>query len=84
MVISGQGLGEVENGVTISKLLIDRSSKNGGKELAVGDTFVLDRVLTELQVVGIVDEFNIGHVPIVCTPLRKWQEAAYGTAGAGN
>jgi putative ABC transport system permease protein len=73
-VIEGEQLGKVENGVIISKLLVDRG-------LEIGDTFILDRVLTELKVIGIVAEFNIGHVPIVYTPLRKWQEATYGPPG---
>jgi putative ABC transport system permease protein len=73
-VLEGEGLGRVENGVIISQLLVDRGLK-------LGDKFILDRVLTELQVVGIVGEFNIGHVPIVYTPLRKWQEATYGPPG---
>ena len=73
-VIRGEGLGRLENGVIISKLLVDRG-------LDIGDTFILDRVLTELEVVGIVGEHNIGHVPIVYAPLRKWQEATYGPPG---
>ena len=59
--MEGAGLGEVENGVIISQLLVDRG-------LSLGDTFVLDRALTELQVVGIVGEHNIGHVPIIYNP----------------
>jgi len=73
-VNEGVGLGGRENGVIISKLLVNRG-------LQIGDTFILDRVLTELEVVGIVDEFNIGHVPIIYTPMRKWQEATYGPPG---
>lgn len=73
-VLDGEGLGNVENGVIISRLLVDRGLK-------LGDTFILDRVLTELKVIGIVDEYNIGHVPIVYTPMRKWQEATYGPPG---
>jgi putative ABC transport system permease protein len=73
-VLEGEALGRLENGVIITKLLVDRG-------LQLGDTFVLDRVLTELTVVGIVDEYNIGHVPIVYTPMRKWQEATYGPPG---
>jgi putative ABC transport system permease protein len=73
-VLEGEGLGGIENGVIISDLLVQRGLK-------LGDTFILDRVLTELTVVGVVEEFNIGHVPIVYTPLRKWQEAAYGPPG---
>jgi len=73
-VLSGKGLGQPENGVIISELLAERGLK-------VGDHFILDRVQTELEVVGITAEYNIGHVPIVYTPLRKWQEAAYGPPG---
>lgn len=73
-VIAGSGLGDVENGVIISKLLVDRG-------LALGDEFILDRVRTRLTVVGIIEEYNIGHVPIVFAPLRKWQEATYGPPG---
>jgi putative ABC transport system permease protein len=73
-VLEGEALGRMENGVIISKLLVARG-------LQLGDTFILDRVLTELTVVGIVDEYNIGHVPIVYTPMRKWQEATYGPPG---
>ncbi|MGI9290377.1 MAG: ABC transporter permease, partial [Gammaproteobacteria bacterium] len=74
LVIAGEPLGREENGVIISKLLVDRGLK-------LGDTFVLDRALTELKVIGIVEEHNIGHVPIVYTPIRKWQEATYGPPG---
>ena len=73
-VLEGSQLGAEENGVIISRLMVDRG-------LQLGDTFILDRVLTELKVVGIVAEHNIGHVPIVYTPLRKWQEATYGPPG---
>jgi putative ABC transport system permease protein len=73
-VIEGEQLGRLENGVIVSELLVDRG-------LNIGDTFILDRVLTELEVVGIVGEHNIGHVPIIYTPLRKWQEATYGPPG---
>jgi putative ABC transport system permease protein len=79
-VETGSGLGEIENGVIVSHLLIKRA-KAMGKELGIGDSFKLDRALTELTVVGIVHELNIGHVPIVYVPLRKWQEATYGPPG---
>lgn len=73
-VLEGEALGKIENGVIISGLLVERG-------LGLGDTFKLDRALTELKVVGIVEELNIGHVPIVYLPLRKWQEATYGPPG---
>ncbi len=73
-VLEGEQLGNVENGVIISELLVERGLK-------LGDTFKLDRALTELKVIGVVQELNIGHVPIVYTPIRKWQEATYGPPG---
>lgn len=73
-VLEGEALGRLENGVIISELLVDRG-------LGLGDKFILDRVLTELEVVGIVGEHTIGHVPIIYTPIRKWQEATYGPPG---
>ncbi len=79
-VAEGSGLGELENGVIVSHLLIKRAN-DMGRELGIGDSFKLDRALTELTVVGIVHELNIGHVPVIYTPLKKWQEATYGPPG---
>ncbi|MFQ5633712.1 MAG: ABC transporter permease [Gammaproteobacteria bacterium] len=74
-VTSGEQLGGRENGVIISRDLLDDG-------IRIGDTITLDRVLTELVVVGIVDESrNIGHLPVIYAPLRKWQEATYGPPG---
>ena len=73
-VIEGESLGRLENGVIISKALV-----NDG--VAIGDIITLDRVLTELQVVGITGERNIGHLPIIFAALPKWQEATYGPPG---
>jgi len=67
--------GDIENGVVISRGLLD-------KGVDIGDLIVLDRVLTELRVVGVTDEYRaIGHLPIVYAPLAKWQEATYGPPG---
>jgi len=67
--------GEVSNGVVISRGLLD-------KGVDIGDLIILDRVLTELRVVGVTDEYRaIGHVSIVYAPLAKWQEATYGPPG---
>ena len=74
-VEAGEQLGSLENGVIVSRLLVDKDG------LEIGDTIVLDRVLTELKVIGITDERNIGHIPIVYAPLPKWQEATYGPPG---
>ena len=73
-VSRGEQLGRLENGVIISSKLVE-------KGIDIGDSFILDRVLTELEVVGVTDEHYIGHVPIVYTKLRKWQEATYGPPG---
>ncbi|MDH3509271.1 MAG: ABC transporter permease [Gammaproteobacteria bacterium] len=74
-VAEGEQLGPMEDGVIISRLLADDGVK-------IGDTIILDRVLTELKVIGILDEErNIGHMPIIYTPLPKWQEATYGPPG---
>ncbi len=74
-VTEGAQLGGSDNGVIISRLLAERDG------VRIGDTIVLDRVLTELQVIGVTDELNIGHIPIVYAPLPKWQEATYGPPG---
>ena len=67
--------GEVENGVIISRGMLE-------KGVDIGDLIILDRVLTELRVVGVTDEHRaIGHLPIVYAPLAKWQEATYGPPG---
>lgn len=73
-VSRGEQLGRLENGVIIASKLVE-------KGIDIGDSFILDRVLTELEVVGVTDEHYIGHVPIVYTKLRKWQEATYGPPG---
>ncbi len=75
VVTEGESLGHVENGVVISRDLLDDGVK-------VGDTILLDRVLTELKVIGVLNESrNIGHLPVIYAPLRKWQEATYGPPG---
>jgi putative ABC transport system permease protein len=74
-VVEGGRLGEAENGVIISGLLAERDG------VQIGDLITLDRVLTELEVIGITEERNIGHIPIVYAPLPKWQEATYGPPG---
>jgi putative ABC transport system permease protein len=74
-VTRGEQLGARENGVIVSGDLLDDGVK-------IGDTITLDRVLTELVVVGIIeDSRNLGHLPIIYAPLRKWQEATYGPPG---
>jgi putative ABC transport system permease protein len=74
-VIEGEQLGDLENGVIVSQLLVDRDG------VRMGDTITLDRVLTELKVIGVTEERNIGHIPIIYAPLRIWQAATYGPPG---
>lgn len=73
-VTSGEPLGGSEDGVVISRILADKGVK-------VGDRITLDRVLTQLRVIGITGEANIGHIPIVYAPMSRWQEATYGPPG---
>ena len=73
-VTAGQQLGAVRDGVIVSKILADKGVK-------IGDTITLDRVLTQFTVIGITEEANIGHIPIVYAQLPIWQEATYGPPG---
>ncbi len=73
--IEGEQLGAREDGVIVSELLVARDG------VEIGDRITLDRVLTEIEVIGIAEERNIGHIPIIYAPLRKWQEATYGPPG---
>ncbi len=73
-VTAGQQLGAVHDGVIVSKILADKGVK-------IGDTITLDRVLTQFTVIGITEEANIGHIPIVYAQLPIWQEATYGPPG---
>jgi putative ABC transport system permease protein len=74
-VLEGSPLGGTQEGVIVSRLLAERDG------VEIGDRITLDRVLTEMEVVGIAEERNIGHIPIIYAPLRKWQEATYGPPG---
>lgn len=72
----GQPIGGDPYGVVVSRMLVEDNN------VEIGDTIVLDRVLTELKVIGIVDEHNnIAHTPIVYAPFRLWAEASYGPPG---
>ena len=74
-VVLGEPLKGPDDGVIISALLANKH------DVKLGDVIVLDRVLTKLKVIGITNEQNIGHVPVIYTPMRKWQEATYGPPG---
>ncbi|EHR52465.1 ABC-type antimicrobial peptide transport system, permease component [Saccharomonospora marina XMU15] len=48
--------------------------------IAVGDTVVIDRLGTELRVVGSLSEqHTFGHVDVAYVPLRTWQEIHAGS-----
>ena len=72
----GEPIGTDSYGVVVSRMLVEDNN------VEVGDTIVLDRVLTELKVVGILNEHNnIAHTPVVYAPFRLWAEASYGPPG---
>ena len=72
----GQAIGAEPYGVVVSRMLVAEHN------VEVGDTIVLDRVLTELKVVGILNAHNnIAHTAIVYAPFRLWAEASYGPPG---
>ncbi len=72
----GRPIGADPYGVVVSRMLVAENN------VEVGDTIVLDRVLTELKVVGLLDAHNnIAHTPIVYAPFRLWAEASYGPPG---
>jgi putative ABC transport system permease protein len=74
VVVEGAAFNSDPRGVIISADLIK-------KGVAIGDVIKLDRVLTELKVIGTAPSTNIGHVPIAYAPLALWQEATYGPPG---
>ncbi|WP_067857231.1 ABC transporter permease [Nocardia shimofusensis] len=54
-------------------VILSTSARDEG--VVVGDTVVLDRIGTELTVVGFTeDKRTFGHVDIAYVPLRTWQE----------
>lgn len=71
---TGEPLGTTPDGVLVSDALVQ-------KGVRVGDTIVLDRAGTRLRVIGTTPKANYGHVAIVYTPLRLWQEYTFGPPG---
>jgi putative ABC transport system permease protein len=70
----GEGLGDDPTGIVISGTLADQGVR-------IGDTVVLDRIGTELTVVGtLADQHTYGHVDVAYVPLATWQKV---NAGAG-
>jgi putative ABC transport system permease protein len=75
---SGQPLQKDSDGVVVSE---DFATKKGVK---IGDVIVLDRVGTEVPVVGIAAKNNFGHVPVMYAPLSVWQQATFGDTASGS
>ncbi|MBN1095534.1 ABC transporter permease [Blastococcus sp. TML/C7B] len=68
----GADLGDDPTGIVISGTLVDDG-------VTIGDTIVLDRLGTELTVVGALGEqHTYGHVDVAYVPLRTWQEVQAG------
>jgi len=73
-VLTGAPFASDPRGIIVSDELLQKGVK-------VGDVIRLDRVLTELKVIGTAPHANIGHIPIAYAPLALWQEATYGPPG---
>ncbi|MFZ2178308.1 MAG: ABC transporter permease [Rhodococcus sp. (in: high G+C Gram-positive bacteria)] len=59
-------------------IIVSDTARDAG--LNLGDTVVLDRLGTELTVVGFTaDQRTFGHVDVAYVPLRTWQEINAGT-----
>lgn len=74
----GDGLDDdAPAGIVISGTLADQGVR-------IGDTVVLDRIGTELTVVGsLAEQHTYGHVDVAYVPLATWQEVHAG-AGPGD
>lgn len=66
-VADGAGLGE-PNGIVIGKSALDTG-------VALGDTVTVDRLGTELKIVGVTDDKRtFGHVDVAYLPIDTWRE----------
>ncbi|MDR6596582.1 ABC transporter permease [Saccharothrix longispora] len=69
---SGERLGSNPGEVVVSATAVDAGVR-------LGDVVTLDRIGTELTVVGVLDgQHTFGHVDIGYVPLRTWQEVRLG------
>jgi len=68
----GEPLGGDPQGIVVSQTLIDQG-------LRLGDTVTIDRIGTELHVVGVLaGQHTYGHVDIAYVPLETWQRIKVG------
>ncbi|MFI2488248.1 ABC transporter permease [Promicromonospora kroppenstedtii] len=66
-VIEGSGLG-TDGGIVVSQTVTDLG-------LGLGDTVTIDRLGTELTIIGVLDgQHTFGHVDVAYVPLDTWQE----------
>ncbi|QQQ74137.1 ABC transporter permease [Saccharothrix sp. 6-C] len=73
----GARLGSNPHEVVVSATAVDAGVR-------LGDTVTIDRIGTELTVVGVLDgQHTYGHVDVGYVPLRTWQEIRVG-AGPGD
>ncbi|WP_106397456.1 FtsX-like permease family protein [Actinocorallia populi] len=58
-------------------IVVSRTAVEDG--IRLGDTITIDRIGTELKVVGtLADQHTYGHVDVAYVPLRTWQEVHVG------
>lgn len=72
--LTGDPLGSREDGVLISRKLVDEGLK-------IGDTLVVERSEVRLPVIGTIGDVSYGHVAVVYAPLKTWQRIHYGLPG---
>ena len=73
---AGAGLGETDG------IVVSSTAKAEGVDL--GTVVTLDRIGTQLKVVGFTDgQATFGHVDVAYLPLKTWQLIASGQAAAG-
>lgn len=73
---AGAGLGDADG------IVVSSTAKAEGVEL--GTVVTLDRIDTELKVIGFTDgQATFGHVDVAYLPLKTWQLIASGQAAAG-
>ncbi|CAI9411175.1 ABC transporter permease [Nocardioides sp. T2.26MG-1] len=70
--VEGEPLGSDPLGIVVSQTLVDQG-------LRIGDTVTIDRIGTELHVVGVIaGQHTYGHVDIAYVPLETWQQIKVG------
>lgn len=69
---TGRALGSSERQIVVSPTLKEQG-------VSIGDTVTLERIGTELEVIGFLDgQATFGHVDVAYTPLGTWQRVKAG------